>query len=356
MLKKKTTAILLTIAVLLSVAAFVAGGALATDSIIVYVNDRLVVFPDAPAYIDNNNRAQIPMRYVAEALGADVEWDGAARRATFSREVDGNTRYVDFYIDSEDYYVKNAPDYRAEKKTMDTVAVIENERTYVPVRYVAEALEATTRWDGMTRSVYITLKAPIEEQTPKKVQKPADGEMYDNHGLLLPPYANEFYQKLFETLQITYEGERVFFSYTIPEGIPEDIELVVSLGCEILGEYYTKWFDWSYMSFIIRAADKGTEPDYLIPSPISGEVRKEIEYIPLEAIYYIYISCGMQSPRGGLPSETERRAQSGYRININAQNLKESELRKGASNWWSVNIPEYIERIKIDGATIVKFK
>jgi len=42
-------------------------------------------------------------------------------------------------------------------------------------------------------------------------------------------------------------------------------------------------------------------------------------------------------------------------VDINAQNLSESQLRKNARNSWNIEIPEYVERITIDGATIVRF-
>ena len=38
----------------------------------------------------------------------------------------------------------------------DTAPIILNDRTYVPVRYVAEMLGAMVEWDGTTQQIIIT--------------------------------------------------------------------------------------------------------------------------------------------------------------------------------------------------------
>jgi len=372
-MKKRMITMLLAVLTLMSSGVIYTQSAQAVNienSVTVIVNSRTVNFPDAPAYIDKNGRTQIPMRYIAEALGADVEWDGAARRASFSLEIEGNIRCVDFYISSEAFYVKNAPKNIPERKLMDTTAIVENDRTYVPARYVAESLGATVRWESSTRTVYITSSSPLKWQEPKKEQEPSEPQVpykepeprdethYDKHGLMLAPYANVFYQQWYETLRITYEGNRVFFSYTIPEGLPENTEFGISLGCDRVDAKKEDGPGWMYLSTQLSEGDRaaGWETSYLIPNPISGEVIKEIEYIPFEDIYYIAISCCLLTPRNGTPDNTKRYAQSSYRLNINAQDLKDSILLKSAYDWWSVDLTEYKERIAIDGAAIIKFK
>jgi len=38
------------------------------------VNGTKINFPDAEPFIDENSRTQVPIRFVGEALGADVSW------------------------------------------------------------------------------------------------------------------------------------------------------------------------------------------------------------------------------------------------------------------------------------------
>ena len=79
------------------------------------------------------------------ALGLDVLWDAAAREAVFS----GGGKSIAFPIGSAEA--------RTERGTveMDTAAVIVNERTYAPVRYLAEHFGYTVGWDEAERTVLI---------------------------------------------------------------------------------------------------------------------------------------------------------------------------------------------------------
>ncbi len=89
-----------------------------------------VEFPDAQPYIDENNRTQVPVRALAEAMGAAVDWDEASQTVTIN---DGNTS-VSLVIGS-DVITANG-----EETKMDTAAVIKDDRTYVPIRFVSEAM------------------------------------------------------------------------------------------------------------------------------------------------------------------------------------------------------------------------
>jgi hypothetical protein len=44
---------------------------------------------------------------------------------------------------------------------MDTAAVITGDRTFVPVRFIAEALGLTVEWNGTTRTVVLSLLAKL---------------------------------------------------------------------------------------------------------------------------------------------------------------------------------------------------
>ncbi len=52
----------------------------------VIVNGKRVNFPDAQPFIDSNKRTQTPARFIGEALGATVSWDEKAQKATFVLE------------------------------------------------------------------------------------------------------------------------------------------------------------------------------------------------------------------------------------------------------------------------------
>ena len=88
--------------------------------------------------IIHNDRTMVPLRIIAEALGADVGWDGDARIVSISR--DGTRLYL--AVDAP------LPDGMG-------VPLIRQSRTFVPLRYVSEALGANVRWDSANFAVYV---------------------------------------------------------------------------------------------------------------------------------------------------------------------------------------------------------
>jgi|GEM_PF-2759779 len=113
----------------------------------VTVNGSAVRWTDAAPFIDSNNRTMVPLRAVADALGLTVNWDGNTRTASFS---DG-ANAIYFAIGS-----KTARTGGGGMIQMDTAAVIRSDRTYAPIRYLAEFFGYSVGWDGNTRTVSLT--------------------------------------------------------------------------------------------------------------------------------------------------------------------------------------------------------
>ena len=111
----------------------------------VEVNGERVYFPDEQPFIDSNGRTQVPARFIAEKLGANVTWDGKEKKAVFEK---GSKKLV-LYIGKAEY------ELNGEQKKMDTAALLISGRTFVPARYVAEAFDAKVSWDPDIRTVYI---------------------------------------------------------------------------------------------------------------------------------------------------------------------------------------------------------
>ncbi|WP_347451581.1 copper amine oxidase N-terminal domain-containing protein [Acetoanaerobium noterae] len=96
-----------------------------------------------------DNRAMLPIKYVADAIGAKVNYDPMSRVATFTKDA----TVAALYLDSNVLYVNGTP------VTMDTKPVISNGRAMVPVIYVAQAFGfqygTDLVYDAATRSVTI---------------------------------------------------------------------------------------------------------------------------------------------------------------------------------------------------------
>lgn len=118
-----------------------------SSTVKVLVDGRAVVWTDAEPFIDSNDRTMVPLRAVGEAMKLTVGWNSNTHEASFSG--DGKTIY--FPIDSSTAYTSDGGTVQ-----MDTAAVIVNDRTYAPIRYLAEYFGFTVGWDGETQTVSIT--------------------------------------------------------------------------------------------------------------------------------------------------------------------------------------------------------
>ena len=96
--------------------------------------------------IMQDNRVYIPFRAVFEALGADVSYNASAKTVTAKRD----STTVSFTV-GEAQYSKNGV-----TQQMDANVFVQDGRTFVPVRFAAQALGATVEWDSEDRTVVIT--------------------------------------------------------------------------------------------------------------------------------------------------------------------------------------------------------
>lgn len=102
---------------------------------------------EAVPYIDENDRTMVPVRFVAESLGADVGWEADTQTVVITKD----STTIRLPIGSSTYTVNGV------EKQMDTAAVLpDHGRTMVPVRFVAEALGKSVAWDASNRLVIIT--------------------------------------------------------------------------------------------------------------------------------------------------------------------------------------------------------
>lgn len=99
-------------------------------------------------YIEND-RTMVPLRFISETFGADVEWIPETRTIEIALE---DTK-ITMQLDNTDYRING------ETKSMDTAPVIREDRTFVPIRFVSEALEKAVYWNGSTGVVVV---APLD--------------------------------------------------------------------------------------------------------------------------------------------------------------------------------------------------
>lgn len=119
---------------------------LTVGSKMAYINNDEHTLDAAP--INRNNRVMLPVRFLANAFGVDndgIKWDAATRTATLTNSEVTIVVTID------------APAMTVNGKTvaLDSPAVIENNRTYLPVRAIATALGVSNdniKWDSATNT------------------------------------------------------------------------------------------------------------------------------------------------------------------------------------------------------------
>ncbi|MGQ9756185.1 MAG: stalk domain-containing protein [Desulfotomaculales bacterium] len=111
--------------------------------ITVLLNGRPLSFDQPPVII--NGRTMVPLRAIFQALGAEVNWDGATQTVTATR---GDT--VIILVIGSPVAFKDG-----QAVILDQPALLMAGRTMVPLRFIAEALGAEVNWDGTTQTVTI---------------------------------------------------------------------------------------------------------------------------------------------------------------------------------------------------------
>lgn len=116
------------------------------DKIKVKINDGEVDFTKYDSvfpYIENDTTL-IPIRAIAEGLGLDVSWDGNTQKVI----IEGRVK-ISFAIDSDTVEVNG------ESVKIDVPAHIVDDRTFVPLRFISERMDADVEWDEATRTIDI---------------------------------------------------------------------------------------------------------------------------------------------------------------------------------------------------------
>ncbi|MBN4069899.1 AMIN domain-containing protein, partial [bacterium AH-315-G05] len=118
--------------------------------------DNELITSDVPPVI-YNERTLVPLRIIAENLGANLNWNGKTKEVLI---MSGSNKII-LSIDSENAVVNG------NEKLLDdhgTTAKLIDNRTMVPLRFVAEELGVDVKWNGETRTVALTKPVII---TPK---------------------------------------------------------------------------------------------------------------------------------------------------------------------------------------------
>lgn len=109
----------------------------------VVMNNNVLGFETPP--VIENDYILVPMRFLFEQMGADVEWDQETMTATATM----NNTAVAFSINDTNAEVNGAA------ATMDVPARLINDKTMVPLRFLSEEMGYTVTWNEATRTAIV---------------------------------------------------------------------------------------------------------------------------------------------------------------------------------------------------------
>ncbi|SHJ65101.1 stalk domain-containing protein [Paramaledivibacter caminithermalis] len=120
-----------------------------TKEITVKLNEKILEFDTEPIIV--NDRTMVPMRAIFENLGAQVEWYDKQKTVTGYRRYKNNVSdmFIKLKIGDTTAY-RNGNSFH-----LDSPPIIRNDRTLVPVRFIAESFGIDVKWDAETRTVLL---------------------------------------------------------------------------------------------------------------------------------------------------------------------------------------------------------
>jgi len=125
---------------------------------LIKLNDRVFDLGTRP--VVEEGRTLVPMRVIFEALDMDVEWENETRTAIGTRD----DITIEIPIDSAIATVNG------QIVELDVPAMIHNERTLVPLRFIAEATGAEVEWNDEMQTVVITTGEALAQTADVSIQ------------------------------------------------------------------------------------------------------------------------------------------------------------------------------------------
>jgi len=111
---------------------------------------------DAPPFIDKqSSRTLVPLRFISQAFGAEVEWDEKLRKVTIKKASTKNNPAI---------LIELWPGNKTAKVNLKSVeldaapVIIPPGRTMVPLRFISESFGSSVSWDGINRRITIIYK------------------------------------------------------------------------------------------------------------------------------------------------------------------------------------------------------
>ena len=209
------------IAILILAVVFMTGFK-AQNDVKIYVNNKIVKSDQPPLIFEN--RTFVPVRFIAEGLGAKVEYHREDMTVTIEKN---NTNILLAIGDDTAWYSdveKSGP------VLLDETAFIRNNRTYIPLRSVSELFDMDVKWNAKKRAVYIDEKPvpvgllTVDDAGDELINKLREKKVFDKDAYVAE--ASDY--------EVEYRGSKeIGFWVTLRKDNPFDENLA-----ELVGHYF----------------------------------------------------------------------------------------------------------------------
>ncbi len=119
----------------------------------VQINGENINFTDSEGNTVNaqtiNSRTMVPMRKIFEVLGAEIEWDGE------NKIVKGKKGDVLIELQIDNNIASKTLNGEKKEIVLDAPPTLVNNRTMVPLRFIAESLDKQVGWDNANKTAII---------------------------------------------------------------------------------------------------------------------------------------------------------------------------------------------------------
>ncbi len=154
MKKAKLFSVILSIVFILSAGAIIASADSNDVIVCLQINNPIMEVNGTETEIDTgrgttpvilNGRTLVPIRAIIEAFGGEVDWDASTQSVLLRMEDDA----IQLTIDS------SSAKLNGKLATLDVAPTVINDRTMLPIRFVAEGFNLGVAWDAGTQTVSI---------------------------------------------------------------------------------------------------------------------------------------------------------------------------------------------------------
>ncbi len=104
-----------------------------------------------PVIVKSWSRTVVPVRAIVEALGGTIEWNGNERKVT----IKFNGNIIELWIDNPKAKVNGQTKW-IDENNHNVKPIIINDRTMLPLRFVAESLGCEVSWNSEKRLITLT--------------------------------------------------------------------------------------------------------------------------------------------------------------------------------------------------------